>query len=138
MMACIQCKATSSFKVIRQRPLDRVELACKVFARCLAVGGRAFSGDPLLGVCDLRLSLAECIGITRPLHGAGGNRQLQPRASLVAIEIGFENMALELGFRVKECRIGCHMAAGRGFGTTAQPVRFRAYPQEIFSEKMMS
>jgi hypothetical protein len=74
----------------------------------------------LLGIGDLRLHLAERIVVTVARHSAGGDRRLQLRTSLVVGGIGFELIALELRFGVKERRVRCRMVAAQGLGASAE------------------
>jgi hypothetical protein len=90
-------KAFASRQIIRQRPLNRIEITRQCFARRLAFDGGALGCELLFGVGNLRLHLGERIGAAVAGHRAGGDGGLQLRASFVVrIEIGFEVVALEL------------------------------------------
>ncbi|NOJ40320.1 hypothetical protein [Bradyrhizobium australiense] len=129
-------KTPTGVQVVRQRPLDRIEIASKLLARGLARGGRSFGCDPLLAVGDLRLHLPERIEVTVARHGASSDRRLQFRANLViGIEIGFEMMALELRFRFQKRRVRCCMAAAQVLGATAER---RQFGVKVFHEGFSS
>ncbi len=118
-------QAASRPQIIRQHPLDLIKVAREIFAGRFALDKGALRGDLLLGIGDLRLHLAERIGVTVARHGAGGDRRLQLRASpVVGIVIGFEVIALELGFRLQKRRIRSRVAAAQSFGASTERRQF--------------
>ena len=118
-------QALTGRQIVRQRPLNRIEIIGQLFACGLAFDSSAFGRELLLGSGNLRLHLHERVRVTVAGHRARGDRGLQLRAGLViGIKIGIEVVTLELRFGVIVGRLRSGMTAIQGCGAHAQRGQF--------------